>query len=79
MTQQDKLRWIGSRRHAAGDDAGKASAAPLSEQDRHRLLREWTEANTLGDEDARRRVEDEILGRGSPQSTPKSETDTQNR
>ena len=34
----------------------------MSDADRARLYREWTDANTLGNVPARRRVEDRILG-----------------
>jgi hypothetical protein len=42
---------------------GSSALPPLSEADRCRLPREWTDANLRGDDEARRRVEDEILGR----------------
>ena len=52
----------------AREDQTNASAPPLSEQDRRRLLREWTDANTRGDDEVHRRVEDEILGRPAPRN-----------
>jgi hypothetical protein len=42
--------------------ARQSELPPLSEDDRRRLLREWTEANMRGDLAARRRVRAEILG-----------------
>ena len=63
MNRQDKTDSLSSVRLKAREDQTNASVPPLSEQDRRRLLREWTDANTRGDDDARRRVEDEILGR----------------
>ena len=79
MTQEGKPDWNGARQLAAGMDARNASAPPLSEQDRHWLLKEWTDANTLGDDTAQRRIQDKILGRTAPQNKPKTGTDTQNR
>jgi len=60
---QDKADWHSSEPLETRKDQTNASVPPLSEQDRHRLLREWTDANTRRDDEARRRVEDEILGR----------------
>jgi hypothetical protein len=79
VKKQGKPGWIGSRRLADTDDRVEASAPPLSERDRYRLLREWTDANTLGDDEARRSVEDEILGRVARPGKPTTGTDTQNR
>lgn len=68
MEMQDKADWHSSKPLVAREDQKKASVPPLSEQDRRRLLREWTDANTRGDDEARRRVEDEILGRPAPRN-----------
>ena len=53
----------------AREDQTNASAPPLSEQDRRRLHREWTDASTRGADEVRRRVGDEILGRPAPTQT----------
>ena len=68
MKMQDKADWPYSKPFEAREDQKKASVPPLSEQDRRRLLREWADANTRGDDEARRRVEDEILGRPAPRT-----------
>ena len=65
---KDTSDWHSSRPLEAREDQKKASVAPLSEQDRRRLLREWADPNTRGDDAARRRVEDEILGRPAPRN-----------
>jgi len=52
---------LGLCRAAARGDSSEPP--PLSEADRRRLPREWTDANLRGDDAARRLVEDEILGR----------------
>lgn len=44
------------------DPETEACPPPLSDAERARLYREWTDANTRGDVPARRRVEDRILG-----------------
>lgn len=56
-------------RHSASRrlDAASAPKQPndlpvLSEDDRRRLLKEWSDANARGDVDARQRVKAEILG-----------------
>ncbi|MEM7026059.1 MAG: hypothetical protein AAF637_26300 [Pseudomonadota bacterium] len=56
-------------RHPAHRDLDTAPAPKhpndlpvLSEDDRHRLLREWADANARGDLDARQRIRAEILG-----------------
>lgn len=52
-----------SRRHCAAETPTRQNdLPPLSEDDRRRLLREWTDANARGDLDARRRIKAEILG-----------------
>lgn len=68
MKRQQKADENPSNQLVAREDQTNASAPPLSEQDRRRLLREWTDANTRGDDAARRRVEDEILGRPAPRN-----------
>ena len=65
---QDKADWHSPEPLKTREDQTNASVPPLGEQDRHRLLREWTDANTRGDDEARRRVEDEILGRPAPRN-----------
>ena len=65
---QNKADWHSSEPRKNREDQTKASLPPLSEQDRRRLLKEWTDANTRGDDAARRRVEDEILGRPAPRN-----------
>lgn len=47
-------------------------APPLSEHDKHRLLRELMDANMRGDREARRRIEKEVLSR----PVPRKEIDT---
>lgn len=60
----------GSRQRGPSETATRQSdLPPLSEEDRCRLLREWTDANARCDLDARRRIEAEILGT-DPASTP---------
>lgn len=65
---QDKADWPYSKPIETREDQKKSSVPPLSERDRRRLIREWTDANMRGDDEARRRVEDEILGRPAPRN-----------
>ncbi len=65
---QDKADWHSSAPLETRQDQTNASVPPLSEQDRRRLFREWTDANTRGDDEARRLVEVEILGRLAPRN-----------
>jgi hypothetical protein len=50
------------QRGAAETSTRRNDLPPLSEDDRRRLMREWSDANARGDLDARRRIEAEILG-----------------
>jgi hypothetical protein len=71
MKQQNTADWASPDPSKAGQDQTNGSGPPpLSDADRRRLLREWTDANARGDEEARRRVEAEILGHVPPTSSP---------
>lgn len=70
MKMQDRADWHSSEPFKAREDETDASVPPLSRQDANRLLREWADANMRGDVEARRLVEDEILGRPSPRNAP---------
>jgi hypothetical protein len=71
MKQQNKADWASPDLFKAGEDQTSGSGpSPLSDEDKRRLFREWTDANTRGDDEARQRVEAEILGHVPPTSSP---------
>ena len=66
IEKRNNADWASPELFKADEDQTNGTEpSPLSDADRHRLLREWTDANTRGDDQARRRVEDKILGRPS--------------
>jgi hypothetical protein len=74
MKKQCTADWASPDLSGAGEDqTNEKGPPPLSDADRRRLLKEWTDANMRGDSEARRRVEAEILGHVPPASTPNIE------
>ena len=62
MKKQNKADWASPELFKAGEaQTNGTDLPPLSDADRRRLLREWTDANTRGDDETRRKVEAEIM------------------
>ena len=71
MNKQNRADGASRDLFKAGDDQTNGSGpSSLSDADRRRLFREWTDANMRGDDAARRRVEAEILGHLPPTTSP---------
>ncbi|MEL6101249.1 MAG: hypothetical protein AAFV87_12455 [Pseudomonadota bacterium] len=74
MKQKNEADWASPDPSGAGaDQTHDTGPPPLSDADRRRLARDWTDANARGDNEARQRVEAEILGHVTPASTPNIE------
>lgn len=71
MKQKNDADWASPDPSGAGaDQTHDTGRPPLSDADRRRLARDWTDANARGDNVARRRVEEEILGHVPPTTSP---------
>lgn len=62
MLGSEPTRQPADKHRSSGPGRAPDPAPPLSDDDRARLVREWSDANARGDHAARRRVEAEILG-----------------
>ena len=75
MKNQDTAYRATPDLFTAGVDLTNGSGPPpLSDADQRRLVREWSDANTRGDDEARCRIEEEILGRPSQEEPLKVRT-----